>query len=73
MTSRRPSVYGADFDALVAEWQVIENAHDREHPDRGECGGVGACTTMRIAVDLEHRMIDELVLWRRPVRTTGPQ
>ena len=58
-------MYGAEFDRLAAEWRVIENAHDREHPDRGECGGVGGCTMMRAAVDLEHRMVDALDGWRK--------
>lgn len=57
--------YGSEFDRLAAEWRVIENAHDREHPDRSECGGVGGCTMMRSAVDLEHQMIDALVDWRQ--------
>ena len=59
------SVYGAEFDRLAHEWKVIENAHDREHPDRNQCGGVGGCTMMRAAVDLEHTMLDALEKWRR--------
>lgn len=60
----RPSKYGRAFDALADEWRVIENAHDREHPDRGECGGVGGCTMMFIATRLEQDMIEALVAWR---------
>lgn len=59
------SIYGAAFDTLAAEWRIIENAHDREHPDRDACGGVGGCAMMRVAVDLEHRMVDELREWRQ--------
>ena len=58
------SEYGAAFDGAAETWRVIENEHDKQHPDRGECGGVGACTMMRAAVDLEHRMIDQLEIWR---------
>jgi len=58
-------MYGAQFDRLAAEWRVLENAHDREHPDRNECGGVGGCTAMRLAVDLEHQMADALIDWRQ--------
>lgn len=59
------SEYGAPFDRLVAEWRVIENAHDREHPNRSECGGVGVCIMMRVAVRLEQDMVDALTEWRR--------
>jgi hypothetical protein len=58
------SEYGADFDRLAAEWRTIENAHDREHPDRNECGGVGGCTMMRVANRLEQDMIEVLDAWR---------
>jgi hypothetical protein len=61
----RVSVYGNDFDQLAQEWAVIENAHDREHPDRGECGGVGACTMMRVAHILEGQMVEALEEWRK--------
>ena len=59
------STYGNTFDRLAEEWSVIENAHDREHPDRNECGGVGGCTMMRVATDLEHKMVDALEQWRK--------
>jgi len=58
------SIYGEEFDQLAAEWRTLENAHDREHPDRGDCGGVGGCTAMLLAVDLQHRMMDALWEWR---------
>lgn len=58
------SGYGPKFDRLAAEWRVIENAHDREHPTRNECGGVGGCTMMRVATRLEQDMIEALEEWR---------
>jgi hypothetical protein len=57
-------VYGAKFDALAQTWRVIENVHDEEHPDRSECGGVGGCTMMAVAVRLERQMIEALEEWR---------
>lgn len=60
------SQYGADFDDLATRWRVIENEHDREHPDRSTCGGVGGCSMMFAAVTLQHEMIDALDEWRRP-------
>jgi hypothetical protein len=59
------SQYGPEFDRLTARWRVLEGEHDRMHPDRDECGGVGGCTLMRAATDLEIQMITELESWRR--------
>lgn len=64
------SEYGVVFDQLAEEWRVIENAHDREHPDRRLCGGVGGCSMMFTAVGLEHDMIDALEEWRRSKQTS---
>jgi hypothetical protein len=58
------SVYGAEFDRLADRWRVIENAHDRQHPDRDQCGGVGGCSMMFAAVGIEHEMIECLREWR---------
>lgn len=58
------SIYGDEFDRLAETWRVIENEHDKQHPDRSKCGGVGGCTMMRAAVDLEQEMIDRLEEWR---------
>lgn len=58
------SEYGAEFDRLATTWRVIEGEHDKQHPDRGDCGGVGACSMMAAAVDLEHSMIEALGEWR---------
>jgi hypothetical protein len=57
-------VYGARFDSLAATWQFIENEHDKEHPNRGQCGGVGGCSLMFVAVRLQDEMIDALKEWR---------
>jgi hypothetical protein len=61
----RASKYGRRFDQLAEQWRVIENAHDREHPDRDECGGVGGCSMMFTAVRIEQEMIEALEDWRR--------
>lgn len=61
------SAYGAKFDALTETWRVVEGEHDKQHPDRDECGGVGGCAMMRAAVDLERAMIDQLEIWRKRV------
>lgn len=60
----RPSLYGAQFDELAARWREAENEHDRYHPDRSRCGGVGSCPMMARAVDLEHEMVEALEAWR---------
>lgn len=59
------SVYGALFDDLAQRWAVLENEHDKQHPDRGQCGGVGACSMMFAAVGLEQEMVESLGAWRR--------
>lgn len=59
--------YGADFDRLAARWAAIEDEHDQDHPDRGECGGVGGCSMMFAAVRLQQEMVGALNAWR--VRT----
>jgi hypothetical protein len=59
------SAYGAEFDRLAERWAVIENEHDRHHPDRNECGGVGGCSMMFAAVGLQHEMVDALKEWRQ--------
>lgn len=61
----RGSRYGISFDRLVNSWAAIENEHDKIHPDRSECGGVGACSMMRAAHKLTEEMEDVLDEWRR--------
>jgi hypothetical protein len=58
------SEYGAAFDELARTWRTIEDAHDKQHPDRDQCGGVGGCSMMFAAVGLEHEMVQELTEWR---------
>lgn len=58
------SEYGADFDRIAGTWAVLEGEHDKQHPDRSECGGVGACSMMAAADDLETGMVDALNDWR---------
>jgi hypothetical protein len=65
---RARTAYGAEFDRLAQRWAWLENEHDKLHPDRGECGGVGGCEMMFAAVGLQHEMIDALREWR----TQGP-
>lgn len=62
--ARTVSEYGAEFDALAEKWRVLENEHDKQHPDRSRCGGVGACSMMYAANLLESEMIDALKAWR---------
>jgi hypothetical protein len=59
------SAYGAEFDRLAERWATIESEHDRQHPDRNECCGVGACSMMFAAVGLQHEMVDALKEWRQ--------
>jgi hypothetical protein len=58
------SAYGPEFDDAAHRWAIIENEHDRQHPNRSQCVGVGGCSMMAAAVDIEHEMIDELKQWR---------
>lgn len=58
------SQYGAEFDQAAHRWAVVEDEHDKQHPDRNVCGGVGGCPMMRAAHDLERRMQDALEVWR---------
>jgi hypothetical protein len=58
------SAYGAEFDRLTQRWAVIENEHDRQHPNRSDCGGVGGCSMMFAANQLESEMIEALEEWR---------
>jgi hypothetical protein len=60
------SVYGPEFDRLAETWRTIENEHDKEHPDRSRCGGVGGCSMMFTAVRLEQEMVQALEEWRLP-------
>jgi hypothetical protein len=58
-------VYGSQFDRLAERWSVLENEHDKQHPDRSECGGIGACSMMYAAHMIETEMMDALVVWRQ--------
>jgi hypothetical protein len=58
------SIYGNRFDQLAQRWAILENEHDREHPDRNQCGGVGSCTMMRAAHTLETDLVELLTHWR---------
>jgi hypothetical protein len=58
------SRYGAPFDNLADRWRALEREHDEVHPDRDQCGGVGGCSLMARAHDLETLMIGELETWR---------
>ncbi|MET0417459.1 MAG: hypothetical protein ABW022_15715 [Actinoplanes sp.] len=58
------SEYGAAFDQTAMRWAVVENEHDKIHPDRSECGGVGACSLMLASHRLEESLIGHLTEWR---------
>lgn len=64
-------MYGAEFDDLAHRWAILENEHDREHPDRNQCGGVGGCSLMFAAKGLADEMIAALTEWRRARPTTA--
>lgn len=59
------SQYGTQFDRIAETWRVLENEHDRHHPDRSECGGVGGCSMMFASHRLEDEMVDALTVWRQ--------
>jgi hypothetical protein len=59
------SAYGSQFDRLAERWAVLENEHDKQHPDRDQCGGVGGCSMMFAAVHIENEMTEALVVWRQ--------
>ena len=65
------SQYGAEFDRLAARWAVIEDEHDKQHPDRSECGGVGGCSMLAAGCDLKHEMIDAFDRWRQIERAAA--
>lgn len=58
------SDYGPEFDRAANRWRALEREHDRIHPDRNECRGVGACSMMRAAYDIQMEMVDALNEWR---------
>jgi hypothetical protein len=58
------SRYGVVFDALADRWAALEAEHDLVHPDRDHCGGVGSCSMMLRAHQLETEMTDALERWR---------
>lgn len=66
------SVYGKAFDEWAGEYARLENDHDRMHPDRSDCGGVGGCPMMREAVDIEHKLINLLDVWRKRNTSEAP-
>lgn len=59
------SRYGRAFDQQADEYARLEGEHDRMHPDRDQCGGVGGCPMMLAAVDIEHTMMDMINEWRK--------
>jgi hypothetical protein len=58
------SQYGAAFDRKAERWAAIEEEHDRQHPDRNECGGVGGCSMMYASHVLRREMVEALDEWR---------
>jgi hypothetical protein len=58
------SEYGGKFDSAARRFQVLEAEHDKIHPDRSECGGIGGCSLMLAAHDLKTEMIDAINEWR---------
>ena len=54
----------SQFDRLADRWAIIEDEHDKQHPDRGQCGGLGGCAMMRAEHDLERDLMLALDAWR---------
>lgn len=65
------SRYGPQFDQLADRWKALEYEHDQMHPDRGDCGGVGGCSMMFAAHDLETQMNDQMENWRLYAEAAG--
>ncbi len=67
MSEKRADVsrYGSQFDDWANEWARLENDHDKMHPDRSMCGGLGGCPMMRESYDIEQRLIELLGNWRK--------
>lgn len=41
------------YEATLETLMDLYQAHDKQHPDKDECGGVGRCLMMRAEVDAE--------------------
>lgn len=55
MITKRPNIlqsYEHDLRALMD----LYAAHDRQHPDKDGCGGVGSCLMMRTEVEAEQEL-----------------
>jgi len=53
----------ASYEAALETLMDLYQAHDRQHPDKDQCGGVGTCLMMRTEVDSEQeleRMLREI-------------
>lgn len=72
MPDRSTSRYGSQFDVFATRWAALENEHDLVHPNRSDCGGVGGCSMMRHANDLEKQMLDALDNWRASAAAGAP-
>jgi ferredoxin len=66
------SEYGDEFDRRVETWRVIEAEHDKEHPDRSECDGVGSCSMLAAGFRLRQEMIEALERWRTGSKVAAP-
>lgn len=49
----------------LRQWGQVIRAHDAVHPDRGVCGGVGACLLMRTELDAERDAVEFLEMLAR--------
>lgn len=67
------SRYGKRFDERADEWACLENDHDKMHPGRDQCGGVGGCPMMREAVGIEQSLIELLESWRAGCASMTPE
>ena len=43
----------SSYEAALQTLMDLYQAHDKQHPDKDECGGVGRCLMMRTEVEAE--------------------
>jgi len=44
------------YEASLQTLMDLYEAHDKQHPDKDQCGGVGSCLMMRTEVEAEQEL-----------------
>lgn len=57
MSEYRPNLV-ANFEDELNQYLDLVEAHSKLHPDRDQCGGIGACLMMRTEVDQENELTE---------------